>query len=675
MTGPATVTSTVLHLRLLGEPSACFDGREARIVNRKLLCLLGYLALAPGRRETRERLVGLLWSESDETRARGSLRQAMTAFRRVCGEQGFEGFSSDRIGLALDPARIRLDVREVLERVGPDDVHPALLETTDLPATLMRSCEDVDPAFRNWLSVQRESLRQRLLRGLEESLAAAGDAPGGGEDAARATLKLDPTHEAAARHLMRRRAAAGDAAGAIRVYNALYRVLEAEHDIEPSADTVALVARIKQGEAEPAPRVQGGSPPPPASARPRPSPLLLVEPFVHARGDPEAQLLLDGFRQRLIANLVRFREWRVAESLADDPAPQTAPAAEDRFRVRATAEPSEEGLALTVGIVEDPGGVFVWSDRFTLDRANWVERQGRLLRQVTVALNVNLSADRLRRISALPELEQSLHDRWLRGQRLIGRYEPEAWAEAERLFRQITRAAPDFAPAWSSLVLLRNSRHIAHAGLYRSRAEHWRTLATAQKAVELDPLDSRAHATLAWCLIFCGRWEAAFTSLDLALQLNDLDPWTVTSVAAARAFAGRRAEVEELADSVLETAETSETRRWSLLAGLRFVCGDYEGALEAAGRAGRVRVNVGAWRAAALAQLGREAEARLEAEQLQADLRARWCGPEPPDAREMVTWLLHIFPMRREADWRRLRDGLARAGLPTDHARFGFVPD
>ena len=227
---------SVLWIRVLGVPSVRFGGETVRIVNRKLLCVLAYLAMLDGCRETRERLVGLLWSESDEKHARGSLRQAMAAFRRITSELGFDGFETDRGHVSLAPQRIRVDVLDVLSRLGPDDVHPALLETEDLPSTLLQGCEDLDPSFRNWLNVQREILRERMVRGLEAHL----DAPGAaGRDVARALLRIDPTHEPAARGLMEMLARGGDAAGALSVYNALWRVLDEEHDMEPAEPTQA----------------------------------------------------------------------------------------------------------------------------------------------------------------------------------------------------------------------------------------------------------------------------------------------------------------------------------------------------------------------------------------------------------------------------------------------------
>ena len=54
-----------LSLTVLGHMSITLGARAVRIVGRKSRALLGYLAVGDSSEETRERLVGLMWSESD----------------------------------------------------------------------------------------------------------------------------------------------------------------------------------------------------------------------------------------------------------------------------------------------------------------------------------------------------------------------------------------------------------------------------------------------------------------------------------------------------------------------------------------------------------------------------------------------------------------------------------
>src|SRR6202012_6206025 len=64
---------------------------------------------------------------------------------------------------------------------------------------------------------------------------------------AAAIVNLDPTHEEACCHLMRMHAQDGDVAGALRIYKALWYLLDRDYGMEPSPATEELVARIKLG--------------------------------------------------------------------------------------------------------------------------------------------------------------------------------------------------------------------------------------------------------------------------------------------------------------------------------------------------------------------------------------------------------------------------------------------
>lgn len=81
-------------------------------------------------------------------------------------------------------------------------------------------------------------------------------------------------------------------------------------------------------------------------------------------------------------------------------------------------------------------------------------------------------------------------------------------------------------------------------------------------------------------------------------------------------------------------------------------------------------MGVAAWRTVALAQLGRTAEAAAEGARFLSRVRANWFGAEPATDEAIVGWLLHLYPIRRRADWERLRDGLQAAGLPTSGVEY-----
>jgi DNA-binding SARP family transcriptional activator/TolB-like protein len=668
----------MLHLSLVGHMSVRFADQALDIRGRKARALLGYMALSETGIETRERLVGLCWSESEEAKARGSLRQALRELRQVFDAVGYNGLQADKIEIALEPTQVEVDILTAIREAEACRVHPLLLNTPRIADKLLQDLDDVDPSFRVWLLARRQTLGERLLRALESALAAC--ASGEGERVAQAIINLDPTHEEACRHLMRCRAEAGDTAGALRAYKALWDLLDEEYDMEPSQQTRDLVAQIKQGNFEPA-----ASTPPPSSSsslssaspaaapavtreaaapqrRPPAQIVLSVEPFFMEGIHAEKMHLIYGFRHALIACLVRFREWRVTERPAT-PQVQGDQRGPGHYAIQATAFQIGDRVNVILTLKEIATELFVWSDRFELGIENWFEAQHNVVRRITMALNVHLSAERLMRLAAEPDVSLDLYDRWLRGQAMILNFHPEEWTRARGLFRSIIDEAPDFAPAYSSLVQLGNTAHIAQPGVFRSPSRQNETLGLARTAARLDPIDSRAQLCLGWAYAFDRQFENAALHFSLACDLNDHDPWTLISGAQAYAFMADFERARQLADQALEATLLPSLSHWGYHAGIRFFCGDYEGAYDAAVKSGDVLFSNRAWRAASLAHLGRLPEAREEAARCVERIRENWRGAKPPEDEEIGRWILDLFPIRRGEDEERLRRGLFDAGI------------
>src|ERR1700744_5489495 len=82
-----------LSVSLVGRPAARFNGQSVELRTQKANAVLGYLALTENKQETRERLVGLFWSRSDEEKARASLRQAVRELHTAFEKVGYGGFA------------------------------------------------------------------------------------------------------------------------------------------------------------------------------------------------------------------------------------------------------------------------------------------------------------------------------------------------------------------------------------------------------------------------------------------------------------------------------------------------------------------------------------------------------------------------------------------------------
>jgi tetratricopeptide (TPR) repeat protein len=297
---------------------------------------------------------------------------------------------------------------------------------------------------------------------------------------------------------------------------------------------------------------------------------------------------------------------------------------------------------------------------------NWFETQHRIVRRIASSLNVQLSAERLSQLASQPDVSLEVYDRWLRGQAMILRFSPDNWKRSVQIFSDGIRDAPNFSSCYSSLVQMRNAVHIVHPGIFRDPATVRDTIELARTAVRLDPVDSRAQLCLGWSYAMAKQYTQAEVHMDLACELNENDAWTLISSSLFYAFCAKLDRAERLAAQAGEVAFTPSMTHWAYLVSIRFLCGDYEGAIEATSHAADMIKTLPAWRAAAAHYLGRSAEAARDAERFLNGVRSNWQGSIAPTNEAIGRWLLHLYPISSRELWERLRDGVVGAGIPVD---------
>lgn len=653
-----------LAIETVGRLAIRLDGRELELSNRKPRALIGYLALTDRCEDSRERLVGLLWSESEEDKARASLRQTLHEIRGAFHAVGFDGLRTDKLKIALDGAAISVDIWDMLAAAKSARAHRLLTERERPLESLMADLESVDPAFRAWLFAKRQSLQVRLVRALEEAMRAGSEAAGI-EDLARALMSLDPTHEEAARALISARAGQGDIGGALGIYKKLWDLLGDEYDVEPSKETQELISAIKLAQPEgPAPDQPKPSAPG-IEVRQQPARARLVVslgPFGSSGVQDSQRYLIQEFRRELIASLVRFREWLVRD-LPVGPVQAVVPAS-DELVLDGGAYQTDTGVCLVLTLREPSSGSYLWSERLDVSPSQWWTAQQKIVRRIATALNVHISAGRMAHIARRrSDADLLTYDLWLRGQALIMSFDTDSWHKAVQLFHQVIERTPRFGPAYSSLAQLQNIIPIAHYGVTWNAPKGREALGYAREAVRLDPVDSRAQLCLGWANLMSNQHEQALGHYELAIELNDNDPWTLISSALGFAFSGEHERARQLADQALSLSLAPSGAHWGYQARVRYLGGDFDAAAEAARQAADVPAFPG-WKAAILQHLGDKAAAAAEIHRLFELSQARWRGAAPWSPEAVMRWFLYAFPIRRKEDWERLRDDLAAAGAP-----------
>jgi len=664
-----------LSVSLVGRLAIRFKGRLIELRTQKAGAVLSYLALTEAKHESRERLVGLLWSRSDEEKARASLRQVVRELRAAFEDAGYRGFVARRLSIHLE-TEVEVDIESVIQLAESGNVHPLLLNTPHLDGRILEGMDDLDPSFRIWVLAKRQTIHDRLMRSLGAGLVASDIATGPKNEIAKAIVNLDPTHEEACCHLMRMHAEEGDVAGALRIYSELWNLLDRDYGMEPSQATEALVADIKLGaferpesrsgvQPQSGPRVAGKIAPEARSSAASARIRLVLRPFqMHGVNGDQAHLV-QGFSLHLAACLVRFREWSVIARPAAATAPPR-PGSAPQYCIETTAYQVGVEINMVMVLRDEATGIYIWSESLRLSLDNWFEAQQRIIRRITTSLNVQLSAERLMRLAGEPDVSLDIHDRWLRGQNLMAKFDPESWQRAVTIFRDAILENPAFSPCYSSLVQMNNFECFVHPGFFRDLGNARATLELAKTAVELDPVDSRAHLCCGWSYVMARREAEAASHMELACELNDNDPWTLVSCAHYSAFCGSIEQARLRADQSLALSPVPSHLEWAYHGVIRFLCGDFAGALEACDRAHGATHLVPAWRAAALFRLGEPVMAREEVQRFLNGIRSFWVGSSAPTDEAVTVWALQVHPISIRSRWETLRDALRGAGLPVE---------
>src|ERR1700761_6814082 len=114
-----------LSVSLVGRLTIRFKGRQIELRTQKAGAVLGYLALTETRHESRERLLGLLWSRSDEEKARASLRQVVRELRAAFEDAGYSGFVAERLSIHIETGKVEVDVEDIIRGAESGRVHPS----------------------------------------------------------------------------------------------------------------------------------------------------------------------------------------------------------------------------------------------------------------------------------------------------------------------------------------------------------------------------------------------------------------------------------------------------------------------------------------------------------------------------------------------------------------------
>jgi len=602
-----------------------------------------YVCLSSDTNFQREVLASLLWHEGDAKKARVSLRQVVRIVKNIHPDMA-KAIDIGRDKIRVDRTAISLDYKELSDQIRNDASGTPIQIDID---AILSNYTGLSSAFDAWIAITRNTIETTLRSNLVSVLENTSHDAKRRFFAAKSLINIDPTHEPAVQYVMQDYAQNGDQAAALKMYNALYYLLESEYDIEPSEETTNLVAAIKMG-------LLVVTPPPESTTviHSPDLPEIYVADFDLMTQDPQSINLARVFRQELLANLSTFREWKLFDF---------EPEANKGYRMEATISERGDQIVVIATLKKNDDNRIIWSERFQVGFDNWSKTQWRFAQRLAEAVNRSITTDRLNRCLSNSLDSKDIFNKWVLSQALLDEWKPEKTDEALALLREVTLEAPRFAAAHSAIAGATNVMHIVYPGMRRNPQEQATSLSHAQKAMAIDPLDTNAHRVAAWCKALNSEYEVSAFHFERCCELNPNSALTRMSCALGFAFIGETARSLEIAEETREVVQNLPPFLWGYLQNIYFLAGDLEQAKHAGEMAGDAILNLPAWHAACLWELGHKQEAKRFGAKFLSGIRDNWCSQDGKSQPNIIDWLIHCFPIKKEAQKMRLKNGISSA--------------
>lgn len=513
-------------------------GRELAISSRKARALLAVLGTAFPGSVSRERLIGILWGEHAQERARHSLRQTISELRRdvpslivVRGD-----------ALALDPAACTVDVAAFQKLASASDAASLERASELYGGALVDGLVVREECFEDWLRTERTRLSGLAWDTLARL--AGRHAETGDHQSAVAVLQrwlaLDPACEDAHRRLIEALAALGRHSAAEQQYQVCLDALMRDLGVEPSAQTVAVFEAIHaRHAAAPSPAL--------SAARSTRHPALAVLPFGVPAGHADLEPTARSISADLTALLARASGWEVAawQSALAGAAASADPRALGqalgvRYLVTGQLRRVRDGkLRLNVELVECVDARHLWSSQEEFPSLEQSDEVDAMVASLAGRLEPQLNLAELKRHSAQPALPQ---DAWMMLRHAMGALFARGWSEAAvgeavDSFRRSATADPDFAlaHAYKSLLLALGAK----MGLVQGEALLDEARRDAEKAISLQPRNSEVLGYAGCALADLGDPAGAELLLERAVEENPDNPQAWAALGACRLMLGR----------------------------------------------------------------------------------------------------------------------------------------
>ncbi|MER9029618.1 adenylate/guanylate cyclase domain-containing protein [Mesorhizobium sp. M0674] len=344
-------------------------------------------------------------------------------------------------------------------------------------------------------------------------------------------------------------------------------------------------------------------------------PSIVVLPFVNMSADAEQAYFVDGLTEDLITDLSKVPELFViarnssfAYKGRSVDTRQIARELGVKYVLEGSARRVADRVRINAQLIDAPAGGHIWADRFDRDLADIFAAQDEVVGKIVEGLAGKLAAANLKERYRPTNL--GAYDLYLRG-RAEWAHSTEAGVAAIPLFERAIALDPNYADAYRWLAISQCEAWVFRN--YPMNPLRQQSMASARKAIELDPENSGTHWVLAFILLLERQWDESAKEYEISLRLNpnDADAWA--NFGDLKTYEGRGVEAIACIEKALRLNPRPPSWYFWLLGGAQSAAGKYEEAVKTLRNEATYRTESRVNLASILARLGRLEEAREEA--------------------------------------------------------------
>jgi TolB-like protein/Tfp pilus assembly protein PilF len=350
---------------------------------------------------------------------------------------------------------------------------------------------------------------------------------------------------------------------------------------------------------------------------------LAVLPLQNLSGDPEQEYLATGVQEALttelgqLPGLVRVtargstRRFKNVDTSPKEIARQLGVAAV----VTGAVQRSGDNVRVTAQLLEAASDQPIWRGTFDRDVRQFLQLQNEMVAEIARALDLNLAAGDLQRLTRSRDVDPATHEAYLKGMDLVhrgnrpdrlkglallqeavdrDRGNAHAWAGLAAAYATIGHSPAGSPEAWSraraaatNAVTLDPNLAEGHAALADVKLYHEWDWAGAERsflrANELNPNLAFNHYHYAWYLALFDRLDEAIAEHQRAQELDPFTPVHTAYLGTLYASAGRYDDALAEAKKAIEINENGPPG-WIVLAGVSSALGRHDDAIKAGER-------------------------------------------------------------------------------------------